>query len=186
MRFSSFLTRVFGAALTRKLRARLECGDLEGTLSYRAEMSQGELCKYSLLNFPMLTGISILKFYFELRLYFLPPGICCIFDESSSDLAETTFHECKKVILGDQVILGYKGGSRFSWLKFYFSSVFPVVRKGGLVFIKVASGSRFMSQQILVTTGSSRGIVDKILASNESNIFAGSESLYNKEIRLKL
>lgn len=176
--FLSFLTKVFGIVLSRKLQARFESGDLEGTLFYRGEMIK-KLCKYSLLNFPLLTGISILKFYyFELRLYLFPPGICCLFDESSSHLIETSFGECKKVLLGDQVILTYEGVSRFTWLKFYFSQVFPLVRKGGLVFLKVAKRSQFISNQKLKNKCTGEDLVAEILASNNSNVLAGSANLY--------
>ena len=176
--FSSFLTKVFGKQLSAKLQDRFQSNDLEGTLLYRGKMIN-KLRKYSLLNFPLLTGISILKFYYyELRLYLFPPGICCLFDESSSYFIESSFRECKKVILGDQAILTYDGVSSFAWLKFYFLKVFPIVRKGGLAFIKVAKNSKFIANQNLKTKHLGSDLISEVLASNNTNILAGSGNLH--------
>jgi hypothetical protein len=123
--------------------------------------------------------MSVIKFYyFELRLYLFPPGICCLFDESSSHLIPTSYGECKKVILGDQAILTYDGVSKFKWLKFYFSQVFPLVRKGGLVFIKVAKTSQFIYAQNLNGRFVSNAFVVEILSSNNLSVLAGSGNLY--------
>ena len=180
--FLSFLVKVFGQGLSKKLMARFEAGDLEGTLFHRGEMIN-KLRKYSLLNFPLLTVFSMIKFYyFEIRLYLLPPGMCCFFDVSSSHLIKESFGECKKVFLGEQVILNYGGTSRYSWLKFYFADVFPIVRKGGLVFIKTTERSKFISKNNIKLGVSNIGLLREILHSNKTNVIAGSGNLYVSDI----
>ena len=95
--FLSFLNKVFGPELTYKLETRFRSDDLEGTLVYRRKMIN-KLRKYSLINFPFLTLFSVIKFfYFEIRLYLFPPGVCCLFDESQSSLIKNSFKECKKI-----------------------------------------------------------------------------------------
>lgn len=180
--FVSFLIKVFGQELSKRLKASFKSGDLEGTLFHRGEMIN-KLRQYSLLNFPFLTAVSMIKFYyFEIRLYLLPPGMCCFFDESSSSLIKKSFGECKKVFLGDQVIVNYGGTSRYSWVKFYFSEVFPIVRKGGLVFIKTTKMAKFISKNNLRLSVSNIDLLHAILKSNKTSVIAGAGNLYVSDI----
>tara|TARA_B100000989_G_C19528378_1_gene468195 strand:- start:518 stop:1585 length:1068 start_codon:yes stop_codon:yes gene_type:complete len=180
--FSSFLNKVFGLELTNRLKTRFKSGDLEGTLVYRRKMIN-KLLKYSLINFPFLTIFSVIKFfYFEIRLYLFPPGVSCLFDESHSSLIKNNFKESKKIFLGDQIILNYKDNSLYSWLKFYFEEVFPIVRKGGLVFITINKNSNFIFKKKLQSSISNLDLLYELIESNKTNVIAGSVNLYVPKI----
>ena len=63
-------------------------------------------------------------------------------------------------------------------LNFIFLKVFPIVRKGGLAFIKVAKNSKFIANQNLKTKHLGSDLISEVLASNNTNILAGSGNLH--------
>lgn len=133
-----FLNSVFGKRLSMDLISIINTENLEETLKYRKSMI-AKLRKYSIIQFPLLTLISNIKFYyFEILLYLFPPGLCCIFNKSDRPIIDSYFSQCKKVYLGDQLIIKFSSFSRISWLKFYLNQIFPIVRKGGMVFVEVS------------------------------------------------
>ena len=175
---SYFLSKVFGRELSDQLNIKIKSGDLEGTLAYRNKMIK-KLRKYSFMNFPFLTIISNIKFYyFEVLLYIFPPGICCVMDESNDLLIDRCYRECMKAILGDQIILTYEGTSKIKWLQFYLNQVFPIVRKGGLVFIRSSSKAQYITKKCISFDGSYNNIIEKILASNKTQSFMGAANIY--------
>jgi hypothetical protein len=173
-----FLDRVFGKELSFQLNGRIKSGDLESTLELRSGMIK-RLCRYSIFNFPLLTLISNIKFYyFELSLHIFPPGLCCVINESRRSQVDRYYKACRKVILGDQIILDYDGESVFNWLRFYFCKVFPVVRKGGLVFILSSNKARFISNVSILSDTPTTGVLKRILEANQKIGLMGAANIY--------
>jgi len=173
-----FLDKVFGRAISHQLHNKIKSGDLEGTLLFREKMIS-KIRVYSLLNVPLLTFISNIKFYYyEFLLYVFPPGLCCIINESEGPRVDVYFCELKKAVLGDQKILTYQGDSKIDWLLFYFREVFTIVRKGGLVLVLSSAEEKSISRIKMHSSSSQEEIFAKFLESNNKRNIMGMANIY--------
>ena len=71
---------------------------------------------------------------------------------------------------------------QLSSVLFYFSEVFPIVRKGGLVFIKTTKMAKFISKNNLRLSVSNIDLLHAILKSNKTSVIAGAGNLYVSDI----
>ncbi|MDC1359607.1 hypothetical protein N8292_03825 [Gammaproteobacteria bacterium] len=173
----TFLYSVFGKKTADDLASKITDGNLQATLKNRSQMIH-KLKIYSIRRFPKLTFISNIKFYyFELMLYLYPPGLCCVFHPENRQIIDFCFNQCKTVYLGDQMIIKFDSASRLSWLRFYFRNVFPIVRKGGMVFVETSKNTSFFKTKEILITKSKKEIITEIFKSSQRGIFLGSTSI---------
>ena len=160
-----FLQNVFGKELSILLFNLIKNGHLRKTLKLRNQMII-KLINYSFIKYPLLTIKSIIYFFYtEFILRLSPLGICLVFNNKDEDICCEIFNKFKLLLITKQIIIKYDGKNIYEWLFFYFSKVFPTVRKSGLVCIITNNNYSILKSKVITISSVDLNLFREIILS---------------------